>query len=84
MKNILAYLFRLTWGYKGMLSLLLLLGGIDVGLSLLIIDVSKRLIDVATKASSGNLWSLIICLGVFFVVSIVSRNLCLCIRPGCW
>lgn len=75
MKNILAYLFRLTWGYKGMLSLLLLLGGIDVGLSLLIIDVSKRLIDVATKASSGNLWSLIICLGVFFVVSIVSRNL---------
>lgn len=75
MKNVLAYFLRLACRYKGKLVFLSFLGGIDVGFSLLIIEISKRLIDVATKACPGNLWNLTAWLGLCFVVSVTVRDI---------
>ena len=74
MKRILWYLFRLLGRQWRQVIGLLLLGTVDVVLSLAVIAVSKQVIDVATGASGGYLWHSIAVLGGLFAISIVIRN----------
>ena len=74
MKRILWYLFRLLGRQWRQVIGLLLLGTVDVVLSLAVIAVSKQVIDVATGVSGGYLWHSIAVLGGLFAISIVIRN----------
>lgn len=69
------YIYNLSRCHIPALLLLLLLGGVDVFLSLAIVGVSKRLIDIATGAYQGDLWQTIgLCGGMMFL-SIIIRGI---------
>ncbi|MDL2264885.1 ABC transporter ATP-binding protein/permease [Parabacteroides sp. OttesenSCG-928-G07] len=70
MKETIIYLFRLSKRFIIPLIPILILGAIEVGLSLYLIALSKQLIDVATNAIPGNLIHTILLLAILLFVSI--------------
>lgn len=75
MRDTIRYLFRLSSGFLLPMLPVLLLGVIEVALSLASVALSKQVVDVATGAVPGILWQTICLLAGLILFTIVIRSL---------